>query len=322
MVAGPLNLIEATDAPYGLIRSARLAVSGSLDEPADLRAGYVPENGNPQEEGRLRWSQGYYIKPEGCGGGSVIDPCGVIGGADPTEPDIIGPITPFAIEASVDCSTFGSTAEDMQARALRRLNGIRSYQLEREFWTGTLAQANSWSNQYLTKTGAGGVSRYIENGAAVGAITALAELEQAIADGTTWGVGMIHAMPRTVTYWSSNYLVYETPRPGLFRTLLGTIVVAGRGYPGTGPGGAAGHLGADSGLATTAGQYAYAYATSQVFVRLGPVTTVIEEDSQAVDRATNFRTSRAFQDAIASWDGCVQAAVLIDHNQSTTAIGS
>jgi hypothetical protein len=59
-----------------------------------------------------------------------------------------------------------------------------------------------------------------------------------------------------------------------------------------------------------------------VFVRLGPVTTVIEEDSQAVDRAANFRTSRAFQDAIASWDGCVHAAVLVDHNAVRSAIGS
>lgn len=322
MVAGPLKLVEATDAPYGLIRSARVAVTGSLTEPADLRAGYVPQTESPEETAQLRWQNGYYIDPEGCGGGTVIDPCGATGGEDPTEPADIGPINPFVLTAAVDCSTFGSLSDEMYARAVRRLAGTRSYLLEREFWVGTAAQANSWSNQYLTKTGAGGIQRTVENGTAVGTTTALAELEQAIADGTSWGVGMIHAQPRTVTYWSENGLVTATARPGLYTTLLGTIVVAGRGYPGTGPGGASAFQGADSGIATTSGQYAWAYATSQVFVRLGPVMTATEEDYEAVDPAANTRLVRARQDAIASWDGCVHAGVFIDHNATRTALGS
>lgn len=322
MVAGPLKLVEATDAPYGLIRSARISVTGNLTEPADLRDGYVPQTPNPEETSQLRWQNGYYIDPEGCGGGTVIDPCGTDGGEDPTEPADIGPITPYVLTAAVDCSTFGSLAQEMYQRAVRRLAGTRSYLLEREFWTGTAAIANSWSNQYLTKAGSGGISRMIENGSVLGTTTALAELEQAIADGTTWGVGMIHAMPRTVAYWSENGLVTATTRPGLFTTLLGTIVVAGRGYPGTGPGGGSAHFGADSGIATTSGQYAWAYATSQVFVRLGPVQTATEEDYEAVDPAANYRRVRARQDAVASWDGCVHAAAFIDHNASRTAIGS
>lgn len=322
MVAGPLKLVEATDAPYGLIRSARFGVTGALTEPADLRAGYVPATANPEETRQLRWASGYTIDPDPCGGGTILDPCKDYSAGLPTdvaEPADIGPITPFTISASVQCSTFGSTADDMYARALRRLAGVRSAQLEHEFWAGTLAQTSSWSNQYLTKTGAGGISNYIHNMAAVGTATALAELEQAIAEGTTWGIGFIHAMPRTVAYWSENQLVHETARAGIFQTLLGTIVVAGRGYPGTGPGGAGGALG---GGQFTGGQYAYAYATSQVFVRLGPASTWVEDDSQVVDRSTNFRVSTAVQDAIASWDGCVHAAVLVDHAATRSAIGS
>lgn len=328
--AGGVTLALAADPPYGLLRSGR-TVANDSDMLTDLLDDRFTRN-NEREPGTdgerpptTRWPSGFYIVPEHCGGGSLLDPCGNVGGEDPTNPDSIGPVQPFKAVASVDCSTFGSNGPQMAEKARRKLRAVRSYQLEREFWTGTVANANGYTNnQWLTKTGAGGIQKYVENNSAVGTTTALAELEQAIADGSTWEVGMIHAMPRTATYWFENGLISEA-RPGVFVTGLGTIVVAGRGYPGTGPGGGSAHFGADSGLATTSGQYAYAYATSMVYVGTGrPSDTEAADDSNisSLNPETNLRTHRAWQPVFAAWDGCIHASVFIDHNATRTAIGS
>lgn len=325
--AGSLTLTLAADPPYGLLRSARTIAndSNTVSDLADTRFGEGSTTSGESPPRQVRWVGGFNVLPEHCGGGLLIDPCGTTGGEDPTNPATIGPVLPLVAVASIDCSTFGSNGSQMAEQARRKLRAVRSFQLEREFWTGTAASAaGSTTNQWLTKTGAGGITRFVENNAPLGTTTALAELEQAIADGTTWEVGMIHAMPRTVTYWHENGLVTEQ-RPGVYTTLLGTIVVAGRGYPGTGPGGAAGHQGVDSGLSTTSGQYAYAYATSMVYVGTGSVyDTEAQDDSgvSSVNPETNLRTHRAWQSVFAAWDGCVHASALIDHNATRSAIGS
>jgi hypothetical protein len=328
--AGGITLTLAADPPYGLLRSG-VTVANDSDTVTDLLADRFTLNSatdlgtSGEQPPQLRWVIGYYVVPEHCGGGTLLDPCGSTGGEDPTNPTAIGPVQPFVATAAIDCSTFGSNGPQMAEAARRKLRAVRSFQLEREFWTGTAAQAGGFTdNQWLTKTGAGGITRYIENNSAVGTTTALAELEQAIADGSTWEVGMIHAMPRTVTYWIENGLVTQA-RPGVFVTGLGTLVVAGRGYPGTGPGGASSFQGVDSGLATTSGQYAYAYATSMVYVGTGrPMDTEEGDDSgmSSLDPTNNMRTHRAWQAVFAAWDGCVHASVLIDHNATRTAIGS
>lgn len=312
MVAAGVKLVEAGDPPYGLIRTAFTAANGDTEAP-EYWAGYSSATPNPEQRSQTRWPGGFYIESEGCGGGSMIDPCGNVGGVDETRPDEIGPIEPLVAEAATTCFTIGSTETEMYDQALRKLAAVRSFQLEREFWTGTAATAaGNTTNQWLTKAG---TAHGIENNAPIGYVTALAELEQAIADESTWAVGFIHAMPRTVALWSQNGMVTER-RPGVFQTLLGTFVVAGRGYPGTGPGGAAAHLG------PLGGQYAFAYATSQVFVRLGVTSTAVEDPALTFDRTTNLRVVRAYQPVTANWDGCVLASALVDHASTVTAIGS
>jgi len=312
MVAGGLKLVEAGDPQYGLIRTAFTAANGDTT-PAEYWAGYTPGAISPEQRSATRWPTGFYIEPDPCGGGTAIDPCGNVGGTDESLPEPIGPIVPVVVEASVTCSTFSSSHDQMEAQAYRKLASVRSFQLEREFWSGTAAIAASHTdNQWLTKAGA---AHGIENNAPVGYVTALAELEQAIADESSWAVGFIHAMPRTVALWSQNGMVTER-RPGVFQTLLGTFVVAGRGYPGTGPGEAASHLG------PLGGQYAYAYATSQVFVYLGSTWTAFDDPVLSVDASVNNRLGRAYQAVSANWDGCVHASVLVDHATALSAIGS
>lgn len=326
----PIELARATLPPYGLIQSAREAVRGALDEApsgtpnADLQV--------PGAEGypRPRWAAGFTIKPAPCGGGSSIDPCGNSGGESPSEPSNIGPIYPQPINAAVSCSLFGANSFEARQQRLRdKVAAVASFQLEREFWTGTSAQAaGASSNQWLSKSGG---ARIINSGAGMGLVTAFSELEQAIAEGSSWAIGMIHAQPRVVAAWYGLRLIEKVGN--ILVSPLGTIVVPGRGYTGDGPA-----AGTGDSPASLGGDASWAYATSLVQVRLGPAFYSTSPDATAqpsrdpnahgtqaaenIDRDANTMTIRGWMDATANWDGCVWAAGLVLQASERTALGS
>lgn len=321
-LGNPTRLFNAGDPPYGLIASAREAVRGRYAEPAAER----PADGDaatdfptsPDEESQYRWVLGMTIEPEPCAGGFLTDPCDADGpyGETPVEPTLIGPVQPFVATASIACGTFGTRYETRRDRVLRRLRAVRSFQLEREFWTGIRAIAQSYSaNQWLTKAG----STSINFGAPMALATAFAELEQAIADASTWATGMIHCQPRTFAHWYRLRCFDKVGNIGI--SPLGTIVVSGRGYPGTGVQGTT-----STGLG---GDAAYAFATSLVQVRLGPETVLADQPNPggvrggpALDPSTNELLVTADQPISANWDGCVWAKALVLHTSELSATGS
>lgn len=310
--SAPITLTLAADPPYGLIQSSRTLADGSVTIPATPGPDSDLQRPGAEERTEIRWASGFTIDPEPCGGGLIIDPCDDAGiEDDSSEPADIGPIQPFPIVASVECSTFGSSFRNREARVLRKLRAIRSFQLEREFWSGLFASAGGFTNnQWLTKTSGLTV---INNNVPEGLRTAFADLEQAIADSSSWAPGMIHAMPRTVAHWYGMRLIEK--QGNLLVSPLGTIVVPGRGYPGTGPG--------DTNLTTgLGGDVAWAYATSLVYTMLGPAQALADDDATTVDRSTNTRVVTAVQDAAYGWDGCVHAAVAVLHTQELSAVGS
>lgn len=262
-----------------------------------------------QRDRQVRWVDGYSFYPDDCNGGHIVDPCAV-GSADSTDTGqstAISGIQPFIIEATDTCSTFGNPPEVRIERAKRKLLATRSRVLAKEFWRGDMAQSQSWTNnQYLTKTGFTQPS----GGPAAGYITALAELEQAIANGSPWQRGVIHATPYVVSYWISNQLVRAVPNPpGTLMTELGTLVVADAGYDGS----------------STAGMHSvhlqWAYATGIPQIRLGEIRT-IEDDPQVVDRSTNDRTIRAWQFASIAITPCTRAGVLVNLASAISIPGS
>jgi hypothetical protein len=286
---------RATDPPYGLIRSARIVVEGSDLEPTT----------------DSRWVEGLTWLPEDCTGGSPVDPCGDDDGAAPSTPDVVGPHYPVILEAAVECSTFGSISDDLRTKAARKLRATRSSTLETEFWAGALAIASGWTTNQRLNDPAGTL---IEGGFPVGVITGLAELEQAIANGSDWGTGMIHAQPRTVTQWAAENLLEKVG--DLLVTKLGTVVVAGRGYPGTGPTDAI-----NAGVPASPADGAWAFATTTVFVRLGEVHFTTD-DAAEYEQTTNARLLRAHQFGSANWDGCVLAGARINHTTARSTTGS
>lgn len=294
--------LEADNRP-GLIRSANLVTNGSDTETT-------------ADGQKTRWITGFSFDPDPCGGGHIVDPCQLGAGADAVGTQLciaVSGIQPYIIEALETRSTFDNRPEFHRERTHRKLLGVQSKVLEAEFWSGTKAAARGWTNnQYLANPTN---LTILQSGNALGSVDGLAALEQAIADGRSYGRGAIHATPRTVTHWISQQLVHAIPNPpGTLMTELGTIVIAGSGYPGTGPGGAGG---------VNPNHLQWAYVTPIPDVRLGEITfNETDNDIVAVDRTTNDRRVRAQRFAAATFSPCFRACALINLTTALSVPGS
>lgn len=253
-----------------------------------------------------RWV-GFSWLPEACGVAAAMDisGCGAASGLDIPAGPGFREFVPYGLWAGDQCSPWDKTRE-YAARARRQLQAGQSFQLEREFWTGTLAKAATpdWPNDYLANAD---TTTILASSAALAPLEALAALEQGIATATHGGRGMIHATPATVTHWANGGALRR--EGNLLLTVLDTIIVAGSGYTGSSPGAVAAANGA-----------VWAYGTDLVDVRLGPVHTVPEDPTEAapgvpvaaLDRAVNTVGVYAWRAAAASWDGCAHVAVKLN----------
>lgn len=202
---------------------------------------------------------------------------------------------PFDVVAAYSCTgNQPIPAGEREARARRLLASVLSAAIERELWTGAVAQAAGFPNDYLelnpTQVG----------GAAIGPRRALAELEQAVADVQAGVPAMIHAQPRVVTAWASAGLVTPSASGRQLRTALGTLVVPGAGYPGSGEGLEAGAVGSS-----------WAYVTGLVRVWLGPVQ-VIGLGPAEYDTSVNDFIVRAERATVYSFDEDLHHGALVD----------
>lgn len=263
-------------------------------------------------EPATRWEAGITYEPESCGTDSTgtVDPCASaqktieLGPGDNISVDV------FGIYAGDSCSTFGSAARDFQGRAKRKLAACESRLIEAEIWSGAQTQSASWSNRYLND----GNSTTVAEG--LGVVDAFACLEQALMQ-CLCGRGMIHATISTVNYWINERLISKEIVNGRaqLQSALGTIVVPGAGYDGSGPASAPGE---GDGPAAEDGAV-WAYATSMIGIRLSPTVVLPDNQAAALNRRTNVLEYRAERLVAAGWD-CCQLAVSID--QSACIIGS
>lgn len=250
----------------------------------------------PVNENETRWEAGFAYEPESCGQSSmgILDPCSgdekpVAGGSGAVS------VEPFTIFAGDACSSYGFASRDWKGRAARKLAACESKLIESELWRGDLARASVWDNKYLASNDA-----TIVTSSPATPLEALACLEQSLADCNCGGQGMIHATPQVITHWANEGRIRS--EGGRLLTILGTIIVPGSGYDGSGPAATPG------GPPVAPSGSVWAYATGMVAIRLGPVTVIPDATSEAMDRATNFITVRAERVAAASWDCCQMAA--------------
>lgn len=260
-----------------------------------LSAALMPNDGDD------RWMGGFAYMPTTCSGVSAVVQCGAATNPTMTSPTEVG-FTPIVLFADDKCSARSFSTRDFETRVRQKLEAGTGRALEREFWMGTIAQAQTYSNDYLAKAG----TTMLNSGTTMASYDALGCLEQYAADTGDGLRAMIHATRKTVTLWAKDHLVRR--EGNLLLTAMDTIVVAGVGYPGTKTDGT-----------TPTGGDAVAYVTDMVSVRLSPVE-IYDNPSDGPDgslssftnKADNTIRMTAFRYAAATFDGCRHAGVLVD----------
>lgn len=294
-MAGPLQVIEPpapSPAPFGLLETL-----GPAADPQDAhwQAGVVYQTWCPQ-------------------GGTTYAPCvAVTGLAEPPPPpdkadniDLnLRAATPFTTYAWFDCPPIGhDDPDELATRALARVEG---YQVERAIWTG-LAGGQQVVFPRLAAaaavTGGGpapGTTYTLQSAASVpvtGVLepdAALGALEGALADCYRGQQGVIHVPVSALAQLASLNLIER--RGAQLQTVAGNLVVAGGGYPGTSPAGAAPAAGS-----------VWLYATGRAFYYRSAVRAL--PLAQSFDRARNTARLLAERTYLAGWDCCHFAALL------------
>lgn len=209
---------------------------------------------------------------------------------------------PFFVQTEFECSTFGFEANDYFAKAVQAMELCQGKDVETEFWTGDLSQqdagvdssGNLNPNRYLASMSSVQVAA---SGTPLRPAHGLALLEKALGDCGCGTRGFVHAT-RDV---ASSLRKYIKPNGDVLETNLGTVLVAGTGYDGSGPNGA-----------VPAGSLRWMYATGQVSTGLGKIDTTPQTRSEAINTANNSVVVKAERPAFATWDGCCHFAVLVD----------
>jgi hypothetical protein len=208
---------------------------------------------------------------------------------------------PFFIESEVLRSALGILGEDRYAEALEKLEAATQKAVERELWEGSTAKAASNGNSYLTKTGLAS----IPVAGAHSASDALFHLEQAIAESPYGGNGVIH-MTRDIASILGAKLVYlpaSDSRSAKVTTRLGTDVVIGSGYTGSGP---VGNANATASLTNR-----WMYATGPIVVHLSKSEIVNENLAQAVNARINDMIIKAVRAAAVTFDPSIHYAMRV-----------
>lgn len=271
---------------------------------------------DPRDTDDNRWEHGYAFQPRDCFVPNVWSPhCpdganqypggGVDKSAAPEQPDEVVTL-PVIVEVPIECHTRGLDDREFRQRALQAVEAATPNALENEFWTGALIPDNAslvnTTPATVVTPGPTSTKGVLSSGSMTPA-RALARLNQGLARAGVGSRGMIHATPELVTLWAGAGLLTEDG-PRLIDKVRGNVIVAGGGYPGTGPNGHA--------SATPPADKVWAYATGMVQVRLGQPEVVPDNLAEALDRKTNLVLFRGERSASAAWSTCVSLAVLVD----------
>lgn len=292
----------AIDAPQvAAPRVGLLASANVIEDSPEPRS-----DANPTTD----WRLGFSWNPEqvciGDGQG-VFNPCGSDTKDAGDNPEVLL-YDPFGVWASDECSGF-DISRDRIGRARRRLLACQSKIIAHEFWTGEMADADALPNRFLASPTANTVT----NGS-VSEANALACLEEALAD-CVCGTGMIHVTPGLMTHLAAAQVIQRFGN--VFRTANDTIVVADKGYDGSGPDG---QPAADGSV--------WAYGTDIVTVRLSSIDVLPSDDpedpgSMAMESApTNTITFIAERLAAVTFDACCHVAAEVNINTCADLVAS
>lgn len=187
---------------------------------------------------------------------------------------------PFIALGSFDCSTIGRDAGEAFEIARRRLLAWEGRQLERTLWTGVSANGPVTPSFAFGNPDCDILPEDVSPGGALDPITAFALLEERLGDEIACG-GIIHVPYGIVSYLLNAQLLFNNGGNEYFSP-TGFRVVAGHGYPGSGPANAP----------AAAGE-TWIYATGPIVVARSNMFFTPENLSEAVNRQINNVTVRA-----------------------------
>lgn len=278
-----------------------VAVCGALQalngpRPVAPRYGLIQAAGVVPAADDEHWLNGAAIRPYPVSPVEAWDPLALGTGPNEKSDGVTPPMPEFqayALYLPETCTARGvGPLEEFRARATTAFAAREGAAVEHEFWTGELIDANP----HLTDGNAD-----VLTAGATSPTNGLALLEQAIAE--TGQAGMIHATPATVTAWVGALLLQRNGAN--LETMLGTIVVPGYGYDGSG-----------AGTGVLSDTEAWAYATGMVEVRRTEPFLVPDGIEQTLERSLNNVTYRAERYVLTTWDTTLQAGVIIDRCQT------
>lgn len=264
-----------------------------------------------------RWTAGYAFLPEGCAPGDIYPMCEVPSAektayTTPLNEDgtaQIIEVTPFVVYTSYTTSTYSLKNSRDVDRLFKRLDErlaiVTPYLLEQQLWDDSAGLGNPHLADPATTTIWPAISPL-----SVG--PAVAELEDALSTCNVGGNAMMHMRPSLLDYLVFSQMVRRVGNVWL--TPMDTIVVPGRGYPGTGPNG-------EDGVDVD-----WIFTSAPVSYRLGPIVHIPEfgassdEEAkinvlrQATTRGTNDITVYAERYVSATFDPtCCRYAARVAH---------
>lgn len=198
-----------------------------------------------------------------------------------------GDANSFGVYGHHQCSPIGLSFEEAAALARERLLVGEERRVEQAFWTGDLGNTPSLQDASTTA---------LASGAAQQLPVGLGLLEEYIGD-NYGSLGVIHMSRKAATYCHD----FLEVRGKTLTTKLGTLVVAGAGYPGTGPTGQA-----------AAGATQWVYATPALFGHRSDIYDASNRAGDLLDRGVNNFHALAERAYLLGFDPCGVAAVLID----------
>lgn len=244
--------------------------------------------------GTINRIDSYQFVPELCGPGGTARVCVGDTKTLSTQPDLVS-FESYWIHQGTSCdrNSGPATFTDTAAKAARALEVNTSHLVENALWTGQVGGAAV--NHPLADTDA-----FQPNGrTAVGLVKGVWDVVEYFNDTIGGAVGFIHVEQRVVPFLDFYGLV---ERNGNLLQLRGTdhLFVAGTGYPGTDPDGAA----------PAAGE-SWIYGTTPVEYGLGETFTLPDSESAALNRLDNTIEVRAERLAVAYWDECAHVGTAV-----------
>lgn len=256
-------------------------------------------------EGDGRWLNGVTLDPAPCGCADdgydpACDdtPATVMSDEYPTEEGPSLDFDPFMVVKTRRCSVMGlGPFDEFVADLQAAFDAAEGAAIEHEFATATLVPTNPSLEDEAAD---------VLDASAVQLTDAFAVLEEAI--GASCRAGVIHVTPAAATWAARLNLIARDGQ--VLRTILGTPVAVGTGYPGAGPGGDPAPEGG-----------AWLYATGPIRVRLGDVRQY-PADLSGISRSINRLVVRVERPALVEWDRCLHAAQLAVLGEQTSGFGS